>query len=136
MMVGERMDVLSFGTVLGGATEKNRPWQEAVRNLRDRVSNIAKGVEAPLKLNVVFHIPGNLLKPDYSGMRTGRYSKSEAALMIQIALPEEVPQDAASYVKEATSEAIELAGRWAEKRRVKIDTSILHDILEKINQVE
>jgi hypothetical protein len=130
------MEVLSFGTVVGGATEKNRPWREAVRDLSGRVSSIAKGMDAPLKLNVVFHIPGNLLKPDYDGMRTGRYSKSEAALMIQIALPEEVPQDPAGYIKEATSAAIEEATRWAARRRVQIDALMLHGILEKIEYDE
>jgi predicted O-linked N-acetylglucosamine transferase (SPINDLY family) len=66
------------------------------------------------------------------GLRTGRYSRNESALMIQIALPEDVAQDPSKFVREATSAAIDEAARWAERRKVQIDTSILHGILDQL----
>ena len=47
--------------------------------------------ESPLSLNVVFRIPGEVLQPDWAGLRASRYSAKERKLMIQVALPSTVP---------------------------------------------
>jgi hypothetical protein len=39
-------------------------------------------------VDVVFHVPGSILKPEHTGLRTGRFSRKECILQVQIAVPE------------------------------------------------
>lgn len=71
---------------------------------------------SPLHLNVVFQIPGNLLKPEFEGVRTSEFSKMDRLLMVQVALPEEPPTDIDAYLKEKLISAVDEAERWARKR--------------------
>jgi hypothetical protein len=128
----EAAEVLSIGSVVGGATPRNAPWRDAIRNLAVGVKEARSGVQAPLCLNIVFHVPGNILKPEFSGTRTGTFSRRRALLMVQVALPDEPPPDADRYVISAAHAAISTAGGWAEQRGVDVDVSALHAILDRL----
>jgi hypothetical protein len=128
-MTAEPAHALSIGSMVGGATPQNKAWRDALRELTAQVKSARAGVDAPLSLNVVFHVPGNLLEPEFSGVRTGRFSRKEALLMVQVALPSETPPDALGYLREAAHEAIAEAARWADKKRVPIDVDQLESIL-------
>lgn len=41
-------------------------------------------------VNVVYYVPGSLDRPDWTGLRDGRFSRKEQMLMVQVALPEKV----------------------------------------------
>ena len=41
-------------------------------------------------LDVVFHVAGSLLEPEFSGVRTGRFSRKRKKLQVQIAVPKEL----------------------------------------------
>jgi len=41
-------------------------------------------------LDIVFHVPGSIIKPEFSGERTGKFSRRERLLMVQIAVPAEL----------------------------------------------
>jgi hypothetical protein len=130
MIDGEPVEVLSIGSIEGGSTPANLPWRDALTELTRRVFTAQQGLEAPLNVNVVFQVPGNIVKPDFTGARTGSFAKEQRLLMVQVALPEEVPDDPAAYVRTATHEAIDKAARWAEKRRVDADPDALHAIVD------
>lgn len=53
------------------------------------VANAVQHVESPLNVNVIYQIPGNILKPDFEGVRTGHYSKEDSSLIVQAALPDD-----------------------------------------------
>ena len=72
-----------------------------------------------------------MLKPEFCGVRTGTYSKKLAALMVQVALPEELAEDVPAYVEKVTHLAIDEAARWAVKRHLEFDASLFHDIVER-----
>ena len=127
----EAAQALSLGVVVGGTTSANKPWGNSIRDLSIRIDDARKGVDASLNLNVVFHVPGNMLKPEFVGVRTGRFSKSRALLMVQVAVPEEVPPDPMSYLKDAVHAAINEAARWAATRKVPIDASKLREVLDR-----
>jgi hypothetical protein len=131
MRTTEETLVLSLGSIVGGSTLANKPWDNAIRDLTIRIREARRGIEAPLNLNVVFHIPGNMLKPEFKGVRTGSFSKSMALLMVQVALPEAPPSNPKGYLKDVIHEAIDEAERWAVKRRVVADLSKQRDILER-----
>jgi hypothetical protein len=121
--------VLSIGSMVGGATPQNKAWRDAIKQLTAEVVAARQGVEAPLNVNVVFHVPGNILQPDFSGLRTGRFSRQNALLMVQVAVPMEPPEDPLEYLRAAALEAIAEAGRWAETRRAPADVAALRRIL-------
>jgi hypothetical protein len=130
-VTAESAHVLSIGSMVGGATPENKAWRDALSELTTLVRTARAGVDAPLNLNVVFHVPGNLLQPDFSGVRTGRFSRKNALLMVQVALPSEAPNDALAYLRAAVLEAIAEAARWADKKRVPIDVEQLESILSR-----
>lgn len=125
-------EILSLGWIVGGSTPKNKSWDRAIGDLALRIQEASKGIDAPFKLNVVFHVPGGLLKPEFVGVRTGIFSKSKALLMVQVAIPEELPPDPAFQLKSYISAAIDEAARWAKKRKVPIDVSKLCEVLDSV----
>jgi hypothetical protein len=49
------------------------------------------GEEGPFgSLDVVFHVGGSLIQPEFSGVRTGRFSRKRRMLQVQIAVPRDV----------------------------------------------
>jgi hypothetical protein len=127
----EPAKLLSIGTVIGGATAANRGWREPIRDLSSRVSRARDGLCAPLNLNVVFHIPGHILQPEFKGVRTGSYSRARSLLMVQVTLPEQPPDEPLDHLTHAVLLAIDEAGHWAERRRVAIDLSTLRLAIER-----
>jgi hypothetical protein len=65
------------------------------------------------EINIVYHVPGSVGKPDYVGIRTGQFSKKERCLMVQIAVEEEFAalhdtNEIRRYIFETADEAIGL----------------------------
>ena len=97
-MFGNRCDVdeadaLSIGSVVGGVGPKARAWNDPIRKLARRVADVRSGVDSPLNVNVVFHVPGEVLPIDHDYVRTGRYDSKTRHLMVQATVPESVPDD-------------------------------------------
>jgi hypothetical protein len=128
----EAIEPLSLGVVIGGDTPSNRPWREALDRLVPEVIEARAGLITPLNLNVVFHVPGNLVKPDYTGERTGRFSKKEMLLMVQVALPEEPPTDVDADLRRRLVAAVDEAQRWAIKRGIADSLTSLRDFASSL----
>jgi len=47
-------------------------------------------VEDSGSLDVVFHVPGSLIAPDYDGVRTGTLSRKRRLLQVQVAVPRDL----------------------------------------------
>jgi hypothetical protein len=131
-VIGEPAQALSIGSVVGGATPANQPWRDGIRGLTNRVVAARAGTESPLNVNVVFQIPGHVISPDFTGTRTGRFSKQDGLLMVQVALPEEVPEDPEGYLLDALHGAVNQAEEWARKRRLTADLAELRAILARV----
>jgi hypothetical protein len=74
-------------------------------------------------------VPGRTFKPEFAGVRTGRFSKKDNELMIQVALPETVPTDPASFLRASVLAAIDEAERWAVKRKVPSELGMLRAVV-------
>lgn len=128
-MDDEPFQALSIGSIIGGSNARNRAWHDGIRDLTRRVKAAAQGIDSPLGVNVVFHVPGHILSPDYSGVRTGRFSRRRRLLMVQVALPVDVPEDPFRYLCDATIAAVDEAENWAERRNVESDVALLRRIV-------
>ena len=128
VLVDEPVFVLSIGSVVGGSTAANRVWRDALAELARGVASARHGVTSPLNLNVVFQVPGDILRPDFEGVRTGRFSTRDRLLMIQAALPETVAPDPDRFVREALVAAVGEGERWARRRGIASDLKSLRDL--------
>jgi hypothetical protein len=128
----EPVQPLSIGSVVGGSTPANAGWREAIRELALRVADVREGTESALNVNIVFQVPGTILQPDHDGIRTGRYSKADRLLMVQVALPEAAPDDAAAYLRAAAMRALDEAEAWAAAHRDGVSLDDLRDVLARV----
>ncbi|MHB8695407.1 MAG: hypothetical protein ACYDHH_29620 [Solirubrobacteraceae bacterium] len=126
----EQAQPLSIGVVVDSTVE-NRPWRDAARELTIRVADVRADLVTPLNVNVVFHIGGRSFKPEFSGIRTGSFSKRRSLLMVQVALPKEVPPDPKTYLKQAVYDALDSASQWADRRHVSSDIAALRSIVDR-----
>src|ERR1051325_4747059 len=122
--------VLSVGTIFGGPEQNS--WRQPLRELTRRVALLRSGVDSPLNLNVVFHVPGSVIAPDYRGLRTGSFRRKDSLLMVQVALPPEVPGDAGAFLRAAMVAAVDEAMLWASRKRKSIDLSNLRALAERV----
>lgn len=122
---------LTIGVLNMGVTAHNRAWGPRIADLRERVNTASDGISSSLRINVVFQIPGDLLQPDFEGMRTGSFRSSDNLLLVQVALPEAPPNDADFLV--GLMEAVpELVSKWAARRRLEADLAPLETIIGRL----
>jgi hypothetical protein len=103
---------LSLGAVVGG-TSASRVWEMAVKRLAARVADVRKGVTSPLAVNVVYQIPGEFFSPDFTGVRSGHFSRKSRELIVQVALPPEPVGDPDGEAISLLHEAVNVAERFA-----------------------
>src|SRR6266700_5558645 len=71
-------------------------------------------------LNVVFQYPGSLLQPEFTGVRTGSFSKKKMLLAVQVAVPADIlksDQFVAEYGR-LLKEAIVVGKKFLEKKGI------------------
>ena len=110
--MSKSIPILSIGAVAGGASA-SRAWETAIKRAAQRVVQLREGWSSPLAVNVVYQIPGEVMTPDFEGVRSGQFSRKDRRLLVQIALPPEPVHDADHEVLERLSEAIDLAEDFA-----------------------
>ena len=104
--------MISIGAVIGGP-ECNFFKVVLGRLMKFCVDNRNDGSHSA-EVNVVFHVPGSIVKPDYQGLRTGRYSSRDKTLMIQVSVEEDWvalrdESKVLQYIYEVVDEALGLA---------------------------
>jgi hypothetical protein len=104
--------VLTIGAVMGGPGV-SREWSDAVMQLGRRVIAVHGSIVSPLSVNVVYQVPGRYVQPDFDGVRSGRFSRKEARLLVQAALPLKASSDPDGDVRRLLGQAIELAEDFA-----------------------
>ena len=87
----------------------------AVKRLAKRVIEVRTGVTTPLAVNVVYQIPGEHAQPDFVGVRSGRFSRKDLRLLVQVALPPEPMADADAEARAYLDRALDVAADYARK---------------------
>jgi len=126
----EDAEVLSIGSVVGGVGPAARAWNEPITKLTLRVVEARLGVESPLSLNVVFHIPGEVLQFEDEYVRTGHYDPRTRHLMVQATVPQTLPADPDRFLLARLSEAVGEAEDWVRRRGVADDLPALRALVE------
>lgn len=86
-------------------------------------------------VNIVYHLPGSVIKPDYIGLRIGRFSKQERCLVVQVAVEDEFisSDDEATvfqYIYDTADEALGLAKSDLDRRGIPYDLDADRRVLD------
>lgn len=132
--MSEELDlpVLSIGAVLGDYDAENKAWQSAIGGLMRRVINLNEGISSPLCINVVFHVDGKLAPNEFTGVRTGRFSKKTPELMMQAAVPNIPTQNRTGVLLQLLADAVNEAERFAQKKRLADGLPGIRSILSQL----
>lgn len=116
--------MISVGMVLGGP--EHVAFDREVRRLMSFCRDNRERGFAGSEINIVYHVPGSLGKPNYVGLRTGRFSKKESCLAVQVAVEQEFAalNDVTRirrYIFETADEAIGLGKSTLERKGLDYD---------------
>lgn len=128
----EPIPALSVGSIEGGSSPSMSRWRDAITRLTIEVASAAQHVESPLRVNVIYQVPGNIVRPDFEGVRTGHYSKKDASLIVQAAVPDDAPNDVDGHIRRLLVEAIGEAEDWARKRSIAPDLRSLRELAARL----
>jgi hypothetical protein len=76
--------VLGRGGALSEVEAAIRKLAGTVRSIEEALPAVDSATERTL--DVTFHLPGTILRPDYEGLRTGRWLSKKRLLVVQIAV--------------------------------------------------
>lgn len=128
---GEQARQLSIG-LMRDTTLSTKPWKEAVMTLMRTVAAVRPNQPGAVNLNVVYQIGGELIEPEFSGVRTGTYRKRDRHLMVQVGIPYAealaAAPDAMATVKARLLEAVDEVEKWARRRGISTDVESLRAI--------
>ncbi|MBB2974947.1 hypothetical protein FHX49_000488 [Microbacterium endophyticum] len=128
--------VLGINGVVGGVTPANDEWTTAISDLFFDVMALREGVASSAKLNIEFHVPGNLFVPEFDGVRIGAFRESDNLLKVQVALPAEAPANARAEVLSAMERAFDAADSWAGEQREPFVTVVLRELVAALKARE
>lgn len=124
--------VLYVGSVLGGTAGHTKAWAQAISTVRRRVEAAAPGHESPLRVDVVFHVSGEVVTTNFTGVRTGRYSASERLLSVQVAVPDRTSDDPEGEIKALLAQAIDTAESYARKKNLSEKLPELRQLISEL----
>ena len=125
--------ILSIGAVVDSDAESTA-WKVAINALGKQIMALREGIVSPLRVNVVFHVDNRFTPNQFEGVRTGRFDKGDAHLMVQAAVPLAPAGDRRAVLLGLLAEAIDEAEVFAQKRRVADHLSEIRALVARLNQ--
>lgn len=125
--------VLAVGAVMGDM-DAEKEWGPAIGALTTRVRELRDNVQSPVRLNVMFHVDGRLVPNDFEGVRTGRFRKKDALLIVQAAVPSTVEGDKSVALRELLTDAVAAAESYARRKKLADDLGNLRTLVAKIDE--
>jgi hypothetical protein len=94
--VTESLVALYLGAILGGPEQIGKPFRQEMDAIGLREEALQPDLIKPTDglLNVVFHFTGSLFRPDFTGIKVGRFIKRDNRLEIKVAIPPDTIQSA------------------------------------------
>jgi len=84
--------MISIGTVLKGPELAGSTIDRAIVAAAKAAKEVRGNFEfgSMPAVNIVFHVPGSLGRPDWDGLVDTKYSKQKQLLLVQVAVPQEI----------------------------------------------
>ncbi len=100
-----------------------------------------------IALNCVFHIPGNVWRPEFEGVRVDRYHRDAGFLLVNIAVPATFVTDdnafnrdldflieAKAFIIKAIRDAVGVAADYLQKKGVPFDSNRAMQCVEQMDR--
>ena len=131
--------MITIGVVYGGPESRDSDVFDALTAVSKAAISARGDFEfgsAPA-VNVVFHVPGSLSRPDWDGMRDARFSRKKKLLMVQVALPDEVVSSdrAIHFIIEALHGANAVAFDVYQKKGMQYPLREAETVVNKIEEL-
>jgi hypothetical protein len=131
------VNMISIGSIIGGGELTGSQIHRLIGRFCRALPSVQDPV--PFDINIVFHVPGSIVKPDYSGIRTGRFSAKQRKLMILVSVPDNLMDspELESYFHKSMIEAVHLAKGFFGKKKIQFnETEYLRIIQEMKGRLE
>jgi len=130
--------MIYVGAVLGGPDVRDSGLVTGIQTVsRAFDASRPTNTEHSATLDLVFHVPGNLISPKFDGQRTAKFSRRERTLMIQIAVPtDKIHSDCPEqFLFASIAKAIPLGVAHLEKRGLSVDAGLFEMHLERAREI-
>ena len=99
--------MIYVSSILGGPELRTSPVYGLIGELAKALNSGERPDEG--SLDVVFHVPGSLVKPEFNALRLTKFSRKERMQMIEIPVPQELVYSSGlkSFLLEKLKEAVE-----------------------------
>jgi hypothetical protein len=125
--------MISIGAVVGGP--ECAAFDACLRGFMDFCDRYrAEGTETA-EVNIVYHLPGSVWKPDYLGLRKAKFSRREKAQMVQVSVENEWiassnTSNILRYIYDTADEALGIAKGELAKHGVEYDIDVDRRLLD------
>lgn len=109
---------LLIGAVLGDSDTKSMAWSRVIGALSREVEQLSIGLSTPIRVNVVYHVDGRVVPNEFEGVRTGRFKKAKSLLVVQAAVPANIPDEPERLLLELLEESVVAAESFARQKRL------------------
>lgn len=116
--------MISIGTIIGGPESAffDRILCEFMRHCESEGHLSGE----PVKVNIVYHLPGSIMPPDFIGVRPAKFSRKDKKLMVQAAVENEMASvkdraEILDYIIDVADEAIGVAKAKFDSAKIEYD---------------
>jgi hypothetical protein len=127
--------MITVGAVVGGP--ECAFFEERVRKFMRFCRESFEAQPSPsAEVNLVFHLPGSIAQPGYTGVRRGRLSKAEKTLMIQVGVEEDLIRSTSEaqverYIFDVADEAIATAKSVFDQNKIEYSLETDRHLLDR-----
>jgi len=80
----------------------------------------------PVRVNIVYHLPGSIMPPDFVGVRPAKFSRKDKKLMVQAAVESQMASvrnrdEVLDYIVDVADEAISVAKSKFDGAKIEYD---------------
>jgi hypothetical protein len=111
-VLGDDRKMISIGAIIGGPESSffDKILCEFMRHCESEGHLSGE----PVKVNIVYHLPGSMMPPDFAGVRPAKFSRKDKKLMVQAAVGDEMAtvrnrDEILDYIIDVADEAIGVA---------------------------
>ncbi|MFI4851823.1 MAG: hypothetical protein ACIAZJ_22100 [Gimesia chilikensis] len=123
--------MISIGLVSG---PRSSVFEEQCRIALKLFETKRKEIDSSGLVNVVFHSPLSLMKADFTGMKTGAFSKEKREILVAIAVPLSVTDfetaDVVSYIHKQLHEAADFGIDFLEHHQLEVQRAEFHEFID------
>jgi hypothetical protein len=128
--------MISIGAVMGGPELEGGSFDQASDEVCRAVIDLrgSFGTGESAEVNVVFHVPGSIIEPDWEGARDATFSKKRKLLMVQVAVPRDVAAHPwpIAFIIESLHKANRIALRVFHGKGIEFPLAAAEDLVDRV----